>query len=333
MPNMKDVAALAHVSPATVSRVLSGHPSVKPETRAEVLRCIKQLNYQPNASARNLAGGRTSLIGVILPDLANPFFAEILHEIEEQADFEGYSIIVSCSQNDLSREKAILNRFSNLHVDGIIATPVFPEKSRMEFLKLHVPVISITKTMEGFSSVSVSHYNAGRRIARYLLGLGFERLGYVGSISMDSASAQKFAGFHDYLLQSGYELADLINLQDILHAQNMSTAKMISKQILEHGLRSDALFACDDVIACETIHALLKHGLHVPEDIAVVGFDNSLLSRKMIPSVTSLAQPLREIGKQAVDMLVSYISSGAYEIEDIELRTRIISRESTSVIH
>lgn len=333
MPNMKDVAALARVSPATVSRVLSGHPSVKPETRAAVLRCIKQLNYQPNASARSLAGGRTGLIGVILPDIANPFFAEILHEIEEQADFEGYSILISCSQNNLAREKAILNRLSNLHVDGIIATPVVPEKSRNEFLKLNVPVISITKTMDGFSSVSISHYNAGRRIARYLLGLGFERLGYVGSISSDSMSAQKFAGFHDYLLQSGYELADLINLQDTVHAQNVSTAKMISRQIQERGLRSDAIFACDDVIACETIHALLSNGLRVPQDIAVAGFDNSLLSRKMIPSITSLAQPLREIGKQAVELLISYISRGEYEIEDIELRTRIISRESTSVIH
>lgn len=333
MPSMKDVAKLAQVSPATVSRVLSGHPSVKPETRQKVCQCVKKLGYQPNASARNLAGGRTCLIGIILPDLANPFFAEILHHMEEQADFEGYNLLVCCSHYDLTKEKNILSKLKSHKVDGIIAAPVSPEKSLPSYQKLTVPVITITKQMEGFSCVSVSHYNAGRRIARYLTDLGYERIGYVGSLSPNSVSAIKFKGFEDYLNTVGLDLCDKIISRSSAHLNTSSLQRIIGKYIQNEGLHSDALFACDDIVACETIHALLHAGYRVPDDVAVVGFDNSLLARKMNPSISSLAQPLAEIGKRAVDLLVRRINHETEELEILELRTRIITRESSSVFH
>ncbi len=330
MSSMKDVAQLAQVSPATVSRVLSGHPSVKPETRKKVLQCIKKLNYQPNAAARNLAGGQTNLIGVILPEISNPFFAEILHAIEEYADFEGYNIVICCSRHDQIKEKNILNNLQARKVDGIITVPVSSENSLPYYRKMDVPVISITKKMEGFSSVSVSHYNAGKRIARYLIELGYERIGYVGSSEEDSLSIIKYNGFMDYLTSAGLEPADIINSRSAANVNTNSLQKLICRYIQKNGFHSDAVFACDDVTACETIHALIASGYKVPDDVAVVGFDNSLLARKMNPSISSLAQPLGEIGKRAVEMLVRRINRETEEIEELELRTRIITRESSS---
>ncbi|MDO5409999.1 MAG: LacI family DNA-binding transcriptional regulator [Lachnospiraceae bacterium] len=330
MSSMKDVADMAHVSQATVSRVLSGHPSVKPDTKKRVLQCIKKLNYQPNIAARKLAGGNTGLIGIILPEISNPFYGEILHAIEEQADFEGYSIIVCCTDRDLNREKNILNKLQALKVDGIITMPVSTENSRQAYQKLDIPIIVATKQMEGFSSVSVSHYSAGKRIARYLLELGYERIGYVGSTAPDSASIMKLKGFQDYLNNAGFEMTDLIGSRSSASVTTSSMQKLVSKYLQKNGLHSDALFACDDVTACETIHALIQAGYQVPDDVAVVGFDNSLLARKMTPSVSSLAQPLGEIGRRAVDMLVRRINHETDEIELLELRTRIITRDSSS---
>lgn len=330
MSSMKDVAQMAQVSPATVSRVLSGHPSVKPETRKKVLQCIKKLNYQPNAAARNLAGGRTSLIGVILPEISNPFYAEILHAMEEYACFEGYNLVICCSQHDRTREKNVLNKLRALKVDGIITVPVSPENSREDYKKLDIPVISITKKMEGFSSVSVSHYNAGKRIARYLIELGYEQIGYVGSTAPDTLSSIKFNGFQDYLTSSGLEPTDVIISRPTSNINTSSIQKLVCKYIQKNGFHSDAVFACDDVTACETIHALITCGYKVPDDVAVVGFDNSLLAKKMNPSISSLAQPLGEIGKRAVEMLVHRINQQTDEIEVLELRTRIITRESSS---
>lgn len=330
MSSMKDVAQLAHVSPATVSRVLSGHPSVKPETRKKVLQCIKKLNYQPNAAARNLAGGKTSLIGVILPEISNPFFAEILHAIEEYADFEGYNIVICCSHHDLGKEKNILNNLRARKVDGIITVPVSPENSRIDYQKMEVPVISITKKMNGFSSVSVSHYNAGKRIAKYLMELGYEQIGYIGSIAPDTLSAVKFNGFMDYLTNAGLEPADIITSRTTANINTNSIQKLICRYIQKNGFHSDAIFACDDVTACEAIHALIACGYKVPDDVAVVGFDNSLLAKKMNPSVSSLAQPLGEIGKRAVELLIHRINKETEEVEELELRTRIITRDSSS---
>ena len=332
MSSMKDVAQLAQVSPATVSRVLSGHPSVKPETRKKVLQCIQKLNYQPNAAARNLAGGRTNLIGIILPEISNPFYSEILHSIEEYADFEGYNIVVCCSRRSQAKEKNILSNLKARKVDGIITVPVSSENSRSIYKKLEIPVISITKKLDGFSSVSVSHYNAGKRIARYLIDLGYEQIGYVGSASPESMSAIKFNGFMDYLTGAGLEPADVITSHTTANINTNSIQKLIRRYIQKNGFHSDALFACDDVTACETIHALISCGYKIPDDVAVVGFDNSLLARKMNPSISSLAQPLGEIGKRAVELLIRRINKETEEIEELELRTRIITRESSSAL-
>ena len=328
MISMKDVADKANVSRATVSRVLAGHPSVKPETRKIVLHWVKKLNYQPNIVAQTLAGNKTNIIGVVLPEIANPFFTEILAAIENQASYQGYNIILCCTNKNKDKEKSILNQLKSRKIDGIICVPVSSTHSCPYYKQLDIPVITITKKMQGFSSVSISHYDGGKKIAQHFLDLGYQKIGYIGP-TKTSTSAIKLAGFSDYLNKRGLELSDIIENEAPETIENITVYDAVIEYISKNGLNSDALFANDDATACDAIKALCKLGYRIPEDVAVAGFDNSLISKKMNPSISSLSQPLTEIGKKAVDLLIEAMDYDNSKIEEYELDTRVISREST----
>ena len=180
MASMQDIADKAGVSRITVSRVLSNHPSVKAETRKKVLYWVKALDYEPNLIAQSLAGNRTNIIGLLVPEIAYPFFSEIIEAIENQAFYEGYSTIICNTRRSLEKEKNILAELRQRKVDGIIAVPVSPEQSLPAFQRLQVPAVMITKRMEGFSCVYISHYAGGQQMARHFLNVGFQRIGYIG---------------------------------------------------------------------------------------------------------------------------------------------------------
>lgn len=156
MSNMQDIADKAGVSRATVSRVLSDHPSVKAATRKKVLHWVKELGYEPNLIAQSLAGNSTNIIGVIVPEIAYPFFSEIIEAIESQAFYEGYSVIICNTNRSLEKEKNILTGLNKRKVDGIIAVPVSTEFSLNSYRKLNIPVTMITKKVEGFHSIYIS---------------------------------------------------------------------------------------------------------------------------------------------------------------------------------
>lgn len=328
MSSMKDVAEKASVSRATVSRVLSGHPSVSPETRSNVLFWVKKLNYQPNIIAQTLAGNKTNVIGVILPEISNPFYAEILGAIENEASYQGYSILLSCTEKNLEKEKSILNTLKSRKVDGIITIPVSITNSGQLYKNTNIPTVCITKKMEGFSCVMISHYDAGKKVAENLLELGFQKIGYVGPTE-SSTSAIKYQGFSDFLNDRCIKPTDIIEVQPLDSIDSFIIYDSVLSYISKKGLNSDAIFASDDVTACDTIRALSELGYKVPNDIAVIGFDNSLLSKKMHPTVSSLSQPLSEIGRKAINILIEQIISENYKENIYELETRVISREST----
>lgn len=328
MASMKEIAQMANVSQATVSRVLSGHPSVKPDTRQNVLYWVKKLNYQPNAAARSLAGSSTNLLGVIFPEIANPFFSEILAALEEAASYEGYHLLLCCTHKNPEREKRILSELKGRNVDGIIAIPVSAKDSAPAYQAANIPTVVITKQMEGFPSISVSHYQGGQKIARHLLSLGYQNVGYVGPVNR-STSSYKFQGFCDFAAEHGMTLSDVIETPVPATIDSMLPYQTIRSYLHTHSLQSHALFANDDVTACDTIRALTESGYAVPGDVAVIGFDNSLLAKKMCPSISSLSQPLHEIGQQAIQLMLRLLQGEQLEISACEVQTRVISRDST----
>ncbi len=327
MVSMQDIADKAGVSRVTVSRVLSNHPSVKPETRQKVLRWVKELDYEPNLIAQSLAGNRTNLIGLLVPEIAYPFFSEIIESIENQAFYEGYSLIICNTHRSLDKEKNILAQLRQRKVDGIIAVPVSTKKSQPAYQRLQIPVVIITKRMDGFSSVYISHYNGGQQIARHFLNMGFQKIGYIGP-TKESTSALKYAGFQQYLSASQIQLADVIECPAPKNMNASLVYQMVKQYAADAGLHSEVYLANDDITACEAITAFRELGYAVPQDIAIAGFDNSLLAKEISPKLTALAQPLDEIGKKSVEILLDQINHGT-EPCMYELESRIIAREST----
>ena len=327
MASMQDIADRAGVSRATVSRVLSGHPSVKAATRMRVMHWVNELGYEPDVIAQSLAGGRTNLIGVMVPEIAYPFFSQIIEAIEDQAFYHGYSIIVCNTRRSPEKERNVISELSKRRVDGVIAVPVSAEKSGAAYRRLRVPTVVITKRMEGFDSIFISHERGGEQMARHFLSMGFSSIGYIGP-TQASTSAIKFQGFRDCLRAQGVELGDVIECPAPANMNASCVHRNVRERIERGGLGARAYFTNDDITACEAIAAMRQAGYAVPGDVAVAGFDNSLLAKEMSPKLTSLAQPLEEIGRRAVDVLLDRMDTPAPP-QYFELASRVIARAST----
>ncbi len=326
MVSMQDIADKAGVSRVTVSRVLSNHPSVKAETRKKVLYWVKELEYEPNVIAQSLAGSSTNVIGLLVPEIAYPFFSEIIEAVENQAFYAGYHTIICNTRRSQEKERNILTELKKRKVDGIIAVPVSAVQTAA-YQRLSIPVVMITKRAEGFSSVYISHYTGGQQIARHFLNVGFQRIGYIGPIR-DSTSAIKYAGFQNYLAENRIDLTDVIECPAPANMNASLVYAKVKEYAASTGLRCEAYLANDDITACEAIAAFRELGYAVPKDIAIAGFDNSLLAKEISPKLTALAQPLEEIGKKAVEVLLAQIHDGVPP-QMYELESRVIVREST----
>ena len=227
----------------------------------------------------------------------------------------------------MDKEKNILAQLRQRKVDGVIAVPVSTAQSLPAYQRLQVPAVMITKKMEGFSSVYISHYNGGQQIAKHFLNMGFQKIGYIGP-TKESTSALKYAGFQQYLSNCRISLTDVIECP-APENMNASLVYRLVKQYAENsGLHCEAYLANDDITACEAITAFRELGYTVPQDIAIAGFDNSLLAKEISPKLTALAQPLDEIGKKSVEILLNQINNST-EPCMYELESRIIVREST----
>ena len=201
------------------------------------------------------------------------------------------------------------------------------QQSLPAYQRLQVPAVMITKQMEGFSSVYISHYNGGQQIAKHFLNMGFQKIGYIGP-TKESTSALKYAGFQQYLSANQITLTDVIECPAPENMNASLVYKLVKQYAANAGLHCEAYFANDDITACEAITAFRELGYAIPQDIAIAGFDNSLLAKETSPKLTALAQPLDEIGKKSVEILLDQINNNA-EPCMYELESRVIAREST----
>lgn len=227
----------------------------------------------------------------------------------------------------LEKEKNILAQLRQRKVDGVIAVPVSTKHSLSAYQRLLVPAVMITKRMEGFSSIYISHYSGGQQIARHFLNMGFQKIGYIGP-TRESTSALKYAGFQQFLSENQINLTDVIECPAPKNLNASMVYKLVKQYAANSGLHCEAYLANDDITACEAITAFRELGHSIPQDIAIAGFDNSLLAKEISPKLTALAQPLDEIGKKSVEILLDQINNGADPCM-YELETRIIAREST----
>ncbi|MDE7243720.1 MAG: LacI family transcriptional regulator [Oscillospiraceae bacterium] len=320
MITMTEIAKLAHVSQPTVSRVLNGNMNVAPEIRERVLACAKEHDYQINALAKGLQGSRTNLMGVLLTDISNGFFADVAKAIETEARKRGYSIILFNSNYNTESEREYLDVVRRYRVDGVLAVPI-RETSMMwrEYAeKLDVPVVAVTRSANGLDSVYVDHAEAGGMVAGHLVRRGYENFLFIGK-EYDS----KYIGFHRKLSELGYgDRAANVVYQD-------------SPQITEalrgalHGRRL-GIFAGNDIYGLRILSALRELQVSVPGEAGVIGFDDTMMSRYLNPSLSSVSQPIARMAQKAVSRLVYRIEHpGPCELLDDPLHAELVIRQST----
>jgi LacI family transcriptional regulator len=332
MTTIREVAESAGVSYATVSHVINNTRLVSPETRERVLAAMAELNYRPNALARSLRQGKTNTIGLVLPDSANPFFAEISRCIEDETFKKGYSVFLCNTELDIQRELFYVDVLSKKQVDGIIFVAAGDQADSLDFLvSRNMPVVMIDRDVPNVEvdAVLTDHRLGGYLATRHLLELGHTRIACIAGPSSITPSAERIIGYRKALEEAGLPYDEKLVLRGDYHAQS---GMDITHTILRMDPRPTAIFALNDLMALGALRAAAEAGCSVPSDLAVVGYDDLELSHFTNPPLTTIAQPKTEIGAQAVDLLVDRMSRKDRPPSRVVLPPELIVRRWTQSI-
>ncbi len=324
-----DVAREANVSMATVSRVVNGNPNVKPATRQKVLEAIERLGYRPNAVARGLASKKTTTVGVIIPDISSVFFAELARGIEDIATMYKYNIILSNSDQNKNKELHLINTMLGKQVDGIVYMGGdITEDHIKEFQSAPVPVVlaaTVDKT-NTIPSVNIDYEAAATEAVEKLINDGNEVISIVSGPLETDINNQKLNGYKQALQSAGLVVdEELIYTGDYTYQSGLDSVE----QFLTSKTKPSAIFVASDEMALGVIHGIQDRGLTVPGDIAVVGFDNTRLATMVRPTLTTIVQPMYDIGAVSMRLLTKYMNKEQVDESNVILPHRIVERDST----
>jgi LacI family transcriptional regulator len=323
------VAEEAGVSAMTVSNVLNDRPGASEETRRRVLSAAERLGYQPNLSARNLKAGRTGLIGVMTLDLTGQYGLEIVRGIADELASDEREMLISATYQDAVRERDRVEFLGRGLVDGVLMVAPVLEDDTMELLRRnHLPcvVIDPRRLDTPLPRVTVDNYGGTRQGTQHLLDLGHTRIAYIRGIADLESSAVRYQGFHDALRLAGVDVdQSMVAESDFTYTQSFRVASAL---IEEH--RPTALVAGGDLIALGAVDAARACGLRVPDDFSVVGFDDLPQAAQMFPALTTVRQPLHEMGELAARMLLSLIDGRPLLMQNMQMPTELIVRGTTA---
>jgi LacI family transcriptional regulator len=328
MPTIREVAAHACVSPSTVSHVLNNTRFVEPETKKRVLMAIETLGYRSNSLARSLRRRETSTIGLLVPDNSNPFFADVARAIEDVGFAEGYNVILCNSDLSDAKEVAYIDVLLSKQVDGLILIATNNRPEHLEpILRAGVPLVVVDRELGDvpIDQVLVDNELGGYLAGQYLVRLGHRRMVCIAGPHDLTPSAKRITGFRRALAEAGIELTpDEIVPGDFQYAGGKAAMQTLLKR------RPDctAVFAANDLMAIGALNVLSRASLHVPIDISLIGFDNILQSEMMSPSITTIAQPIVEIGRSSAALLIERIKRRRSDSMRLLLEPTLIERET-----
>lgn len=325
-----DVAREANVSMATVSRVVNGNPNVKPTTRKKVLEVIDRLGYRPNAVARGLASKKTTTVGVIIPDVSSTFVAELARGIEDIATMYKYNIILSNSDQNMDKELHLLNTMLGKQVDGIVFMGGNIEEEHVaEFEKSPVPIVlaaSIEKS-ETIPSVNIDNEQAAFDATTAFIEKGHKEIALViGPLREPVNKEKKLAGYKRSL-----ETAEIPFKEELVIEGDYTYDSGLEafERLLEIDPKPSAIYAGSDEMALGIIHGATDKGYSVPEDVEVISSDSTRLALMVRPQLTSVVQPLYDIGAVAMRLLTKYMNKEEVTDHIVVLPHRIEERDST----
>jgi LacI family repressor for deo operon, udp, cdd, tsx, nupC, and nupG len=327
-----DVARLAGVSVATVSRTLARPEVVSEETRTRVLSAVRDTAYAPNISARNLRVRKTMVVLVAVPDIANPFFAEILQGIDDTLSAAGYGLVIANLAGRPEKEARYVDLVCAGQADGVLLLCGHVMRSPHRDLRdAHVPLVAACEYIPGeiFPQVSIDNVSAAREAVRHLIELGHTRIAYLSGPQSNILERHRLEGYQKALKDAGIVAVDgLILSGDFSFRAGVEAGRKLLA--LAPDARPTALFAANDEMAIGLIKTVQAEGLMVPRDLSVVGFDGIPYADYCEPTLSTVVQPRRELGASAAAELIALMTSDASAArKDIELPARLVLRDST----
>jgi LacI family transcriptional regulator len=330
---IKDIAELAKVSVSTVSRVLNNKSDVSSKTKDKILKLMDDRGYEPNSIARGLVSHKTFTIGLIIPDISNPFFAELALCIENRAKDFGYSVIFYNTDNENQREKDATKLMQSKMVDGVIVSFSKDGKEDIKLLNNILPTVQIDRKIQDvdcsgvFVDNKISAYNA----TKYLTELGHRKIVHFTGNLKTLTGLDRLEGFKNAVKDAGISDKDILIMEG---RYSVDSGKNSMKKLLELDFKPTALFAASDLQAAGALYVAGHAGVKVPDDLSIIGHDDIDLSYLVNPNLTTMEQPKKELGKLAMDLLIKKIEKRSSKIisdyeNDIVLNTKLVIREST----
>jgi LacI family repressor for deo operon, udp, cdd, tsx, nupC, and nupG len=330
---LRDVAKLAGVSPRTVSNVVNGYAQVTPATREKVERAIAELGYRPNVLARNLANGRSGQIAVVVPYLDTPYFAELLQAIIPAAGKGGYNVLIDQTDGDRQHEGELIRRGSRGFLfDGMIISPLGLSQQDLSVRDLSLPLVVLGERVSDgtFDHVGIDDVAASRDAVSHLISLGRKRIAAIGDqpYATGEAAQLRTRGFRKAHAAAGLPVDESLIIRTARFNRVDGATAMAA--LLDRHDPPDAVFCYSDLVASGAIHTILERGLRVPEDIAIIGYDDIEDGRYSHPTISTISPDKTAIAQLAVERLIMRISSGQ-PVTGVELLAehRLVPRQST----
>lgn len=330
MTSLKQVAKKAEVSTATVSRFLNNPDSVHIETRSRIEKVIKQLGYRPSRVARRLRvkDGYKKMFGLIVPDIQNPFYVDVVKGVEDSAYSNDYAVLMCNFGQEEKREKMYLDIMQSESVDGLIVAPVHEKDPEViKIVESGLPVVCVDRGLSGIDVdiILVDNRDGAYKAVDHLIKIGHKRIAYIGGLLQIPTSRHRKDGYVQALLDNGIKLnEDYIKFGD----SKFQSGKSFAKELLQMDNPPTALFTGNNLItlgALDTIHSM---SLKIPKDVAIIGFDDMPWSSSLNPPLTAVSQPGYEIGKRAVELLIQRLEEPERPKVEITLKTKLILRDS-----
>lgn len=331
MATMKDVAQQAGVSPSTVSHVINDTRFVSQQLRDRVLHAMKELNYQPSAVARSLRTKKTQVVALVIPDITNPYFPEVARGVQDVAEQNEYSVILCNTDRMRGRELRFLNALRGQRVDGLILNPSeITSRDLQDLQDAQIPVVLIGSQIDhpDLDVVMVDNVQGAHDAVTHLINLGHRRIGLVGGSRASSSGDQRFQGYVRALTDHGLPIDEEIITEGRFTREGgyESMNCLLAQQSLP-----TAIFASSDVMAIGALMAIQGAGLHVPDDVSLVGFDDIAEASTTTPKLTTIAQPKYETGEAAARLLFSRIEGASpAQRQKVILSHQLVIRESTA---
>ncbi len=328
-PTIKDVARKAGLSPSTVSRALNNHPRISQKTKARVLKLARKMGYAPNLLARGLVKQKSFLLGLLVYDFRNPFYAELTRAIQDTAEELGYWVIQSNTDDDVEKSRMLVDSMMKMGVDGIIFASCQLKDPLVEgLLSQGFPLALANRRLQETAGDYVVMDNVyGAYLAvNHLIRLGYRRIAMIRGPRKVSTGAERYQGYLEAMKEKKLEVDQELVKESPFFSQD--TGYHFTKRLMRHNPRPEAIFCSDDYIALGAMKALGEMGLKVPRDVALVGFDDAEISSHPQIQLTTVSQDAPEMGRRVAAMLVDRIEKGHTQPQQVLLVPHLVIRES-----